>query len=141
MALTVDELTKQVEEVARLRAVEEAASRAKKEATEVLEAAESRMLEMLTESGLKNFNSPHGKVVMAFRTSVKTPKLPEDKEAFYTFLKSRGLYESLISVNSQTLNSLYKSEMEEAVARGEADFAIPGINEVNIVPQLRFSRS
>lgn len=139
--MTIEQLTKQVELIAKLRSEEEAASRAKKEITEQLEAAEAQMMEWLAASNLTTFSAPSGKIVVAYRTSVRTPKLPEDREAFFTYLKNRGLYDSMISVNSSSINSLYKEELEEAKARGEADFSIPGIREVSIVPQLRFTRA
>lgn len=141
MEVTISELNQRIEEIANLRSEEAEASRIKKEVTERLEKAENELIEVLTAANLKNFSAAAGKVVLAFRTSVRTPKLPEDKEAFYAYLKARGLYDSMVSVNSMTLNSLYKAEMEEAIARGESDFSIPGINEVSLTPQLRFSRS
>lgn len=140
MSITIEQMNEQVATIAALRAEEEQASRAKKEVTERLEAAEARMLEMLTDSGMTNYRSPLGLVTVAFRTSVKTPKTPAEKELFHNWLRAQGLYDQLISVNSQTLNSLYKSELEKAKERGDTDFAIPGIDGVTIAPQLRFSR-
>lgn len=67
-----------------------------------------------------------GTVYIQQNMSVKTPKLPEDKEAFYAYLKSIGEFDSMISVNSQTLNSWYKAKLEAGV-----DPNIPGLREVS----------
>jgi hypothetical protein len=139
MSLTIEEMNAQVEKIATLRVQEADAAKIKKEVMDALELAESTMMEMLTQENMKSYDSPMGKVTLAYRTSVKTPKTPEDKEAFFAYLKNRNLYDSMISVNSQTLNSLYKAELEEATERGDMDFAIPGIKEVTINQQLRFS--
>lgn len=141
MSVTIEIMNQKISELASLRSEEAEASRIKKEITEKVENLENEIIEMLTAEGLTTFSGEKGKIVVAFRTSVKTPKTPEDKEAFYTYLKNRGLYDSMISVNSQTLNSLYKAEFEEAMNRGESDFAIPGLKEVTLTPSLRFSRT
>jgi len=139
--MTIEELNKQVELIAKLRLEEEQASQVKKVATNILEQAEARMLEMLQEAGLTSYRDPIGRqVVLAFRTSVQTPKTDEAKAQFYGWLKEKGMYDAMISVNSQKLNALYKSELEEARDRGDQDFAIPGITEVKIAPQLSFRR-
>jgi hypothetical protein len=140
MSITIDDMNTQVAKIAEMRVKEEELSRAKKEVTEALELEERKMMEMLEASGMTSYKSPFGQVVLAFRTSVKTPKLPEEREAFFQWLRDKGLYDTMISVNSNSLNSLYKNELEEARDRGEVDFSIPGISGVSITPQLRFSR-
>lgn len=139
-SITVDQLTRQCQKIADLRWEESQLSMTKKKVTEELELAEKEMLEMLNQSGLKNFKSPVGTVSISHRTSVKTPKTEEDRQAFFEYLKSKGLYDTMISVNSATLNSFYKAEFEEAKERGDDDFEIPGIKEVTIDQNLSFRR-
>lgn len=139
-SITVEQLTRQCQKIADLRWEESQLSMTKKKITEELEIAEKEMLEMLTASNLKNFKSSAGLVSITHRTSVKTPKTEEDRQAFFEFLKSKGLYDSMISVNSATLNSFYKAEFEEAKERGDDDFEIPGIKEVTIDQNLSFRR-
>jgi len=62
--------------------------------------------------------------------SVETPKTIESKEALFKWIsdnKGRDVLRSMISINSQTLNSFYKSELEVAKETGNIDFALPGI--------------
>jgi hypothetical protein len=138
---TLDEMNAQVEQIARLREKEAEASAAKSVITKELEAAELKMMGMLQEGGLTNYRSPMGLVSVSFRTSVRTPKTPEDREKFFAFLRQRGLYDALITVNSQTLNSFYKDEFEQAKQRGDVAFEIPGIKEVTMTPNISFRRS
>lgn len=63
------------------------------------------------------------------KTSVTTPKTPEEKEQLFEFLQQRGIFLEMASVNSQTLNSLYKSLAEEAAEKGVLDFRMPGVGE------------
>jgi hypothetical protein len=140
MSITTDELNKQCELISKLRVEEAIISGQRKEVLEKLDEAERRMVEMLAESGITSYKSPFGSAVLAHRTSVKIPRTPDDREKFFAFLKSRGLFETMISVNSNTLNSFYKSELELAKERKDPDFAIPGIEGVTITPVLRFGK-
>lgn len=140
MSVTVNELNALAEKIAHLRAQEEEAGRAKKVITEELEAAEAQMVMLLTENDMRSYKAPAGNVVLAFRTSVKTPKTPEDREAFFAHLKEQGLYDAMVTVNSATLNAFYKDQLERAKLDGRDDFEIPGLKEVSITPTLQFRR-
>ena len=70
-----------------------------------------------------------GKVSIKEELSVKTPKSPEEKEAFFNWIKDTmgdDAYFSYMTVNSNSLNSLYKQKVEEAGARGEI-LDVPGL--------------
>lgn len=68
--------------------------------------------------------------------SYKTPKTPHAKDELYAYLKARGVYDDLISVNSQTLNAFVKREMEIALEEGKTDFSIPGLEEPTLYKTL-----
>lgn len=140
MSITLQEMEKFAAEIDTLRKEEAAASATKKAITEKLEVAENNLIKILGENDLTSYRASCGLLSIAYRTSVKTPKTAEDKQKFYDYLRSKGLYDSMISVNSQTLNSFYKSEMEQAQEAGNSEFAIPGINEVTINETLSFRR-
>ena len=138
--MTIEQMNQLAERIDNLRRREEEASSVKKSVTNELESAENEMIVALQEGGLKNYRAPAGLCTVTFRTSVKTPKTPEEKAAFYGFLKENGYYDELISVNSQKLNSFYKEQMELAIERGDDDFALPGIEGVTVTPNLSFKR-
>lgn len=140
-SVVVDQLISQIESIAHLRKLEAEKKAVASLITKELEAAEERMLELLEQANLKNFKSDLGTVTRTYRTSVRTPKTPEDRQAFFEYLKKEGLYDSMISVNSVSLTSYYKEGLANAEAAGLADFSIPGINEVTLIPTLSFRRA
>lgn len=73
-------------------------------------------------------------------TSVTTPKTAEEKEALFKFLADKGIFLEIASVNSQTLNSLYKSLAAEAADEGNYDFKIPGVGEPTSYTSLKLRR-
>ena len=75
------------------------------------------------------------------RSSVTTPKSPEEKKALFDFLESKGIFLEMVSVNSQTLNSLYKSLEAEALKRGELEFRLPGVPEPTTYINLKLKRA
>ena len=92
---------------------------------------QSQVIEYMEDAKMGSFDSPHGKVVLCERFSVKQPSSPMDKELFFGFLKDRGVFEEMVSVHSRTLNAFYKQEMEAAKLEGNFEFEIPGIGEAS----------
>lgn len=137
--VNVEDLKLCVARIKELRSLEKKAGQAKSDVSAQLHAEEEKALAMLSDAELKNFRCDSGTIGMTERLSVKTPKLPEDRDAFFAYLRDRGLFDQMISVNSATLNSFYKSEFEQAKERGDAEFKIPGINEetINIILTFR----
>lgn len=74
------------------------------------------------------------------KSSVTTPKTLEEKKEFFDFLESRGIFLEMVSINSQTLNSLYKSLADEAAKEGVLDFKMPGIPEPTTYTNLKLRR-
>jgi len=73
-------------------------------------------------------------------TSVTTPKTSEEKQALFEFLQSKGIFLEIASVNSQTLNSFYKSLAAEAEEQGNYDFKMPGVGEPTTYTSLKLRR-
>lgn len=136
MGVTIDELNEKVRQITELRQKKDELSDLKRGVEEELDAAENRFLELMQENNMQKYQSPFGLVSMSFRTSVRTPKTEEDRALFFQYLTDRGLYDKMITVNSQTLNSFYKAEFEQAREEGKEDFQIPGLNEVTLTPIL-----
>lgn len=72
--------------------------------------------------------------------SVKTPKTLEEKKALFDYLKQQGMYDEMVSVNSQTLNSYYKAMSDQAEGQGILDFQMPGIEPPTSYKQLKMRR-
>lgn len=101
-----------------------------------------QMVLYLKELGREKYATPMGVVSIKERWSVTTPKKPEDREAFFNYLKEKGLYEEMISVNSQSLNALFRSEWDAAIERGEAmGFKMPGVGDPKLFSDLSIRKS
>jgi len=140
MSMTIDEMNRLCEDIATTRDTVAEISREKKEAQERLDELEATLLQQMLDAGMHHYASPVGKFGLSARTSVKTPKTPEDRAKFFEWLKSIGVYDQTITVNSQTLNALYRKELEQAQAEGRDDVQIPGITEVKVNTILSFRR-
>ena len=63
-----------------------------------------------------------GQITLSEMLSVQTPKTPEQKQAFFNWLREEmgeDGYLTYASVNANPLNSLYKQKVEEYGERGE----------------------
>lgn len=125
--MEIEELKILAEKVKIAREEYDKASKQKKEAEELKRLLEGRMLDALEDHDLTRFDAFDSMFLVTHRTSVKTPKTPEEREQFFSYLREHGVFEDLISVNSNTLNSYVKSEEALATERGEIDFRIPGL--------------
>lgn len=79
-------------------------------------------------------------VIKVERPTVTIPKDPDQRDAFFAFLKKRKIFENLVTVNHQTLNAFYKTEFENAVEAGNHEFHIPGIDEPKIQQYITFRK-
>lgn len=94
-----------------------------------LYAVDNKILAELDAMEVNSFRSSAGLVIKTRRWSWQTPKSREAKEKFFAWLKEKGdeVYYQYMTVNSQSLNSLAKAELEAAKEREDLDFAIPGL--------------
>ncbi len=134
-------LKAQVAKISEFRKLEASINETKKEVAKQLEDEEEKMLAMLDASGLDSFKCEFGLVSVGHRSSVLTPKTPEDREAFKQYLISEGTWEQQWSVPSATVNSIWKDAFEAATARGDSDFKIPGLGGVTIIKNLSFRKA
>lgn len=108
---------------------------------EVYEKLSNDFMDRLELSGIESLKINGHTFYTNTKESVRTPKTDEDKKLFFDYLKEKGLFDQMISINSQTLNSLYKSMSEEALEKGIVDFRLPGIDEPTIYKQLRIRKA
>lgn len=102
-----------------------------------LDSLESKIIAVMDETEKEKIHvKGKGLIYTTDRFTVPTPKNLDDKKKFFKHLTERGIFFEMVSVNSQTLNTFYKSEMENAVARGDVDFKLPGIGEPSHVRTL-----
>lgn len=79
-------------------------------------------------------------LVLVQKMNVTMPKDPDDKRAFFDYLKHKGIMEDMVSVNHNSLNAFFKAELAEAVATGDHGFKIPGLSEPKAYQYLSFKK-
>ena len=139
--ITVEQLQKMCEELAKKRAAIEEIKEQKTKLEEDLDQHERVLLATLGELKLDSFKSQYGTVSKRATFSWKTPK----GDALIDFTKyldahEQGGHYALMSYNSKTLNSYLKQKMEEAKEKKEF-LRIPGIDEPTMQETLVFTRS
>ena len=104
-----------------VKALEDRVSDEKK----ILEKMKSKILGYLDQFGKDKYQSEYGTVSRTKKFSVKVPKDEASKEKLFGWLKEKGIDMHYMTVNSISLNSLYKKELD---AMG-VDFEMPGVEE------------
>jgi hypothetical protein len=115
----------------------------KKEAYAVFKEQEAKVIGMLEKTGKRKYVSDAGNATLVHEMSVKTPKTPEEKRAFFNWIREHlgdDAHDIYMSVNSKTLNGLYKDQTEEFASRGEV-LNIPGLEDPITVTKLSFTKA
>lgn len=129
MSITLEELEKRHKEIFQKRADYEAA---KAEASRIyteLKSMQEEFAEILEAHGRTKYQSENGTFSFKYEQNWSLSANPEEKQAFFEYLKEKGLYDSMITVNSRTLNSFCKHEEEAALEHNDVDISIPGLNK------------
>jgi prophage DNA circulation protein len=137
MSVTIDQMNVEVKKLLELEAVLEEKKKVYKDADDAYEQHRNRLMNILMESGQGKFHSLYGTISLAIKKQVQVPKNPSDKKLMLEYFESLGdeLYNSYVSVNSMTLNSYFKQQVEM-----DPDFTMPGITGVTEKPELRFRK-
>jgi hypothetical protein len=88
----------------------------------------AKITSALKELGREDYKTPVGTFRLQTKWRVGLPQTAEDKAAFFSWLRDKGIFDQYATVNSNSLNSLYMREWEAAKERGEGmEFSIPGV--------------
>lgn len=126
--ITVKDMEELCEAIVAKRDESDKAAAAKKAIDDELFGLEQKAMSYLQQLELTSYKSKVCTVAHSVRYSFKTPKTPEQKAAFFEYLKQKGLYDTAVTVNSQWLNGFCKKEIEAETAAGNLLFEIPGLD-------------
>lgn len=96
------------------------------EESKILNQLKTKVMNYMEEYEKEKYSSNEGTLSIQNKFSVQVPKDPENKTRFFEWLRTKGIFDTTITVHSATLNSLYNSMLEES---GDPDFEIPGIGK------------
>lgn len=104
---------------------------------------ENQIMKKLKEVGNTTYVSKFGRASIKTTLSYKTPKDMEAKKQLFEYIKAKGddVYYSLLSVNSQTLNSWAKAEHQYAIDNNIFPFEISGLEEPISYETIAFRKS
>lgn len=123
------------------REVYEEADRVAKEESKKLEQLKHKVLSYMRHYGKEKHHVPgFGVIYTKDIFSVTMPKDPNSKHEFFEWLRQKGVFENMVTVHSQTLNAMYKAEMDAAKAEGRTDLKIPGLAEPSHTTVLSMKR-
>lgn len=127
--ITVEELEKEIEEVFNLRIEHAKAERFAKDLKNDLTEKQLVLKAKLESLELDSYKAKAGTFSFRMKSGFRVPKDLESKKLFFTYLEDKGVFDELVSVNSQTLNSWVQAEIEAAEEAGNFDFQLPGLEK------------
>lgn len=121
--ISLEQMDNAVKTLRELKDVYKAESAKVKELHNAYKEQEARVISLLAQAGkTKYVVEGVGQVITTESLYVPTPKTPEQKQAFFNWLREElgedGYY-TYATVNSNSLNHLYKQKVEEYGERGE----------------------
>lgn len=102
---------------------------------------QAKILQYMEEYGMKSVTGDFGQITRRRNYSVKQPNTPEKREQFFDYLKSQGIFDEMISINSRTLASYVRQEIEAKKEEGDLGFVPPGIDTPEVVETISLKKS
>lgn len=136
VAVTVQELNELIEKIKQQEEKIEEQSKVTKALNTELAKMEIKAAAFLDELGQTEFKSPHGTIKIKEKWRFNLPESDEAKAEFFDYLRAKGMFDALATVNSNSYNAFLLKEWDIAKEEGRGmDFHIPG------VPEPKFYRS
>lgn len=135
--LTSEEFEKLCDEAFELRLEKDKLEAEKREINERLNRKQERIQAHLDQIGKTNHAGRMGSIIMKIESYPSVPKDPAKRTEFFEWLKRKGMFDDMITINSQTLRGFYKAEKQ--ASGDDPDFKIPGLEPFERV-SLAFRR-
>ena len=94
---------------------------------------------ILEHLGQDAYLTPLAKVSVSEKTSYALPAGLENKKKFFEYLKERGVFDDMATINSNTYNGYVKEEFENALKKGEF-LNIPGVPEAKVHRTIKLTK-
>lgn len=137
--MDVTELDAVVQSLGELRKEADEKKAALTEVNKKITALEDQIVKHLKDMKRDSYQTPFGTAYIIQKWNVKTPKTDEDKKAFFSWLEENEIFLAYATVNSQSLNALYREKMQAAKDSGEL-LSIPGLEAPTLYEGLGFRK-
>jgi hypothetical protein len=140
--VTIGELQGMVKNLSEKRKEYETQKKIASSINEEVEIIEQKILSVLENQNLTKFNVDGiGTVYTSDKFQVSFPKDPDKADALRAYCYENGLA-SMLTMNHNSLNSLYKSKKEELELAGELDFSnvLAGVDEPKVYKTIGFRK-
>ena len=124
-SVTLEDFENLTDKFFELREEKEQMRKVMSEKESEIKAIEKQLIAFMEQYEKTNHSGRKGSISVAVSRYPSMPKDPDKKRSFFSYLQEQGVYEDLVSVNHNTLQSWYKQE----VAANEDDplFEVPGL--------------
>lgn len=107
----------------------------------IMASMEGKIVQYLKELGRTKYETPYGTVSIRGSWRVNLPEKGQAMAEFFEYLKGKGIFESMATVNSASLNSFYMDEWESSKKTGEGmTFTIPGVPAPTYFEKMSFRK-
>lgn len=106
-----------------------------------MQLALDKIFKHMDAEGMQSFKACGNTFYIEDRESVSVPKSAEHKKQLFGYLESLGILDDYLTINSASLNSLYKSLSDAALEKGDIDFRLPGVGEPSSFKKVKIRRS
>ena len=139
--VTVQELDALCKTIAEQRAKCDQMDAALTEENKALAAMQTKAVEYLDALERTSYKSAHGTIGYREDTRWNLPTSPEAWAQLMSHFKDKGIYDGMVTVNSQKLNSYANTEQELAIKEGRGmEFYIPGLEQPKMYKKPTFRR-
>lgn len=102
-----------------------------------LASLEAKATAWLDELGREKYQHARGTISVRESWRFNLPASDDDKQAFFSWLRERGIFDKYATVNSNSYNSLLLAEWDIAKEEGRGmEFKIPGVPEPKFFRKL-----
>ena len=107
-----------------------------------LEARQAQVMAIMKKHGKEKYIvDGYGTLSIQKNFGWTVPQDLEAKQAFFGYLREKGVLWELVNVNSRTLNSFCKAELEIAKERGDVEWNPPGLKQPSLVEKISMRKA
>jgi hypothetical protein len=134
---TIPQMDAFIQTLMEKRAAAEEIKRELTERNKEIASMETQLVAAMKQFERSNYKSKFGTVTIQQRWRVNVPTDEAQKKALFQYLKEKGILWRYATVQSNSLNSFYMEEWENAKQEGNGlDYEMPGVGPAKLFEQL-----